>query len=47
MIKVKDIKLADVRYFDREHNGLEFTDAVSRVILLNRGDTYINLLKDI
>lgn len=44
MIKVKDIKIADVRYFDREHNGLEFTDAVSRVILLNRGDTYINLL---
>ncbi len=44
MIKVKDIKLADVRYFDKVHNGLEFTDPVSRVVLLNRGDTYINLL---
>ena len=44
MIKVKDIKLADVRYFDIHHNGLEFVEPVSRVVLLNRGDTYINLL---
>ena len=44
MIKVKDLKVADVRYFDKEHNGLEFADPVSRVVLLNRGDTYINLL---
>ena len=44
MIKVKDIKVADVRYFDGEHNGLEFTEPLSRVVLLNRGDTYINLL---
>lgn len=44
MIKVKDLKIADVRYFDKVHNGLEFTDPVSRVVLLNRGDTYINLL---
>lgn len=44
MIKVKNIKVADVRYFDGEHNGLEFTEPLSRVVLLNRGDTYINLL---
>ena len=44
MIKVKDLKIADVRYFDGAHNGLEFTEPLSRVVLLNRGDTYINLL---
>lgn len=44
MIKVKDLTVADVRFFDKEHNGLEYTDAVSRVVLLNRGDTYINVL---
>ena len=38
MIKVKDLKIADVRYFDKVHNGLEFTDPVSRVVLLNRGE---------
>lgn len=44
MINVKDLKVADVRYFDKEHNGLEYAEPVSRVVLLNRGDTYINLL---
>lgn len=44
MIKVKDLTVADVRYFDKEHNGLEYAEPVSRVVLLNRGDTYINLL---
>ena len=44
MIKVKDLCVADVRYFDEKHNGMEYTDPVSRVILLKRGDTYINLL---
>ena len=44
MIKVKDLTVADVRYFDQAHNGLEYTEPVSRVVLLNRGDTYINLL---
>ena len=41
MIKVKDLTVADVRYFDQAHNGLEYTEPVSRVVLLNRGDTYI------
>ena len=44
MIKVKDLIVADVRYFDMIHNGLEYTGPISKVILLNRGDTYINLL---
>jgi hypothetical protein len=44
MINVKDLKVADVRYFDTARNGLEFVAPVSRVVLLNRGDTYINLL---
>ena len=44
MINVKDLTVADVRYFDQAHNGLEYTEPVSRVVLLNRGDTYINLL---
>lgn len=44
MIKVKDLTVADVRYFDKAHNGMEYTQPLSRVVLLNRGDTYINLL---
>lgn len=44
MIRVKDLKVADVRFFDKEHNGMEYTQPLSKVVLLNRGDTYINLL---
>lgn len=44
MINTKDLKLAAVRYYDNEHNGMEFTDPISHVVLFNRGDTYINLL---
>ena len=44
MINTKDLKIAAIRYYDDEHNGMEFTDPVSHVVLLNRGDTYINLL---
>ena len=44
MIKTENIKLAEVRYFDVENNGLEYTPPLSHVILLNRGDTYISLL---
>ena len=43
-IKTKDLKLAEVRYFDKENNGLELTPPLSYVVLLNRGDTYISLL---
>ena len=34
MIKVKDLTVADVRYFDKEHNGLEYAEPVSRVVLI-------------
>ena len=44
MINVKDLKVADVRYYDVEHNGMEWTKPLSKVVLLNRGDTYINVL---
>lgn len=43
-INTKDLRLAEVRYFDVENNGLEYTPPLSYVVLLNRGDTYINLL---
>ena len=43
-INTKDLKLAEVRYFNVERNGLELTPPLSHVVLLNRGDTYINLL---
>ena len=43
-INIKNICQAEVRYFDLKNNGLEYTPALSHVILFNRGDTYINLL---
>lgn len=43
MINTKELKVAAVRYFDKDKNGLELTDSVSHVILLNRGTTYISL----
>ena len=44
IIKTENLKLAEVRYFDVERNGLEFTPPLSHVVLLNRGDTYVSLL---
>lgn len=43
-VNTKDLKVAEVRYYDVDHRGLEYTKPVSHVILLNRGDTYVNLL---
>lgn len=43
-IKTSDLREAVVRHFDIANNGLEFTAPLSRVILLNRGDTYVNVL---
>lgn len=46
-IDTKNLKIADVRYYDSEHNGLELTCPISKVVLYNRGDTYVNLLNPI
>ena len=43
-INTRDLKLAEVRYYDAEHNGLELTRPLAYVVLLNRGDTYVSLL---
>lgn len=43
-IKTRDLREAAVRHFDVANNGLEYTLPLSRVILLNRGDTLINVL---
>lgn len=40
----RDLKVAAIRHFDVEHNGLEYTDPLGYKILLKRGDTYINVL---
>lgn len=45
-IKSENIKIAAVRYYDVENNGLVYPndEQLSYVVLLNRGDVYINLL---
>lgn len=43
IINTKELKIAAVRYFDKDKNGLELTDPISHVVLLNRGATYISL----
>lgn len=43
-VNTDDLKLAEVRYYDVEHNGLEYTKPLAYVVLLNRGDTYVSLL---
>ena len=43
-VNTKDLRLAEVRYYDAAHNGLEYTKPLANVVLLNRGDTYISLL---
>ena len=43
-VNTSDLKLAEVRYYDVPHNGLEYTKPLAYVVLLNRGDTYVSLL---
>ena len=42
--KTEDLRIAAVRHFDIEHNGLGYTEPLGLKVLLQRGDTYINLL---
>ena len=42
-VNTKNLSVAEVRYYDLEKNGLEYTPPLSHVVLLNRGDTYVNL----
>lgn len=44
MFNTENLRIAEIRNFDVEHMGLEFTNPVGYVLLLNRGDTYINVL---
>ncbi len=41
MIKTSKIREADIRYFDMQHNGLEITPPLGKVILIE-GDEYHN-----
>ncbi len=40
--KVENLSVAEVRYFSKEDNGVEFTDPVSYVFLVNRDEVYFN-----
>lgn len=43
-ICVDNLKLAELKYFDKEHNGIELTEPLSYIVLFNNGDDYVNLL---
>lgn len=43
-ISVDNLKLAELKYFDKEHNGVELTAPLSYIILFNNGNDYVNLL---
>lgn len=41
-IKLKDLKLAEMRYYDKKNNGVEVGEAVSYVFLVKVKDIYVN-----
>ena len=43
-IETKKLKLAQVRYYDEEHNGVEVPSLKAYVFLLKSGESYINIL---
>ena len=43
VMKTKSLRLAEVRYFDREHNGVEIPRINAYVILAQAGDRYLNV----
>lgn len=42
--KTKDIKLAELKYFDKDHGGMEYMDSLSLIFVAKVGDEYVNLL---
>lgn len=42
--KTKDLKIAEVRYYDALHKGIEYTPPISHVILCNNNGHYENVL---
>ncbi len=43
-IKASNLVIAEVKFFDKERNGIEYCDAVSHVVLLRRGNSFFNVL---
>ena len=43
-IKTSKLRLAQIRYFDSEHNGCEIPDMEAYALLANINDTYVNVL---
>lgn len=43
--KVRDLKLAELKYYDEEHNGIEVMEPLSYVVLLRMGNSYVNFFK--
>ena len=43
-IKVDQLKLAELKYYDAEENGVEVSQPLSYIVLLQNGDDYVNLL---
>ena len=43
-INTKDLRIAEVRYFDTEHNGVEIPPLTAYAFLLKVGEEYINII---
>lgn len=44
LLETKNLKLAQIRYFDTYHNGVEIPDIKAYTFLYKHGDHYINYL---
>lgn len=44
LINTKDLKLAQIRYFDTRHNGVEIPEIKAYAFLRKIGEKYINIL---
>lgn len=44
-INTKDLKIAEVRYFDTEHNGVAVPSFDTYAFLLKIGENYVNIMK--
>lgn len=42
--KTKDIKLAELKYYDKDHGGMEYMNSLSLIFVVKFGDEYVNLL---
>lgn len=44
LVDASNLKLAELHYYDQEHQGIELTDCLSYIILSKSDDGYVNLL---